>query len=188
MANKTTDPGKGRPLTPLWIISLFLTLTETVLGVAVIRTEGGVQIALTAFVVAFPLLVAAAFFTILWTRPWVFYAPTEYGSVDPALFVGTLAHARIRVITKTADLPQDVKVIGNPDQFVLLFKAAGTTWKKSTKAMDVGTGCILQVTTEQLSADGSLSVAEAVTFVPGTTIGDDGGGSGKHLVSNERLQ
>jgi hypothetical protein len=40
-------PAMGRPLTPLWIVSLFLTLTETVLGVAVTQTAGGVQIALT---------------------------------------------------------------------------------------------------------------------------------------------
>lgn len=37
-------------LTPLWIVSLFLTLTETVLGVAVTRTTGGVQTAQTVSV------------------------------------------------------------------------------------------------------------------------------------------
>ena len=184
MAAKAATPAKGRGLTPLWIISLFVSLTEAVLGAVVTKTTGGVQTALLGFVIIFPLLVAAAFFAILWNCPWVFYAPSEYGAIDPALFVGTLAQAQLgRVTTKTSDLPQDVKIIGNPDRFVLLFKAAGKTWRKSTKAMVVGTGCVVQVSTEQLSPDGSVGIAEAVTFVPGTTITDDDGSGGKRLVS-----
>jgi len=35
---------------------------------------------LIGFVCAFPILVAAAFFTILWARPHVFYPPTDFGS------------------------------------------------------------------------------------------------------------
>lgn len=68
-----------RAITPLWVISLFVSLSETVLGVAVTQTTGNIQAALTAFVIAFPLLVAGAFFVILWSRPEVLYAPTEYG-------------------------------------------------------------------------------------------------------------
>jgi hypothetical protein len=68
-----------RVMTPLWIIALFLSLTETVLGVAVTQTNGGIQIALTAFVIGFPSLVAGAFFLILWKKPYVLYAPIEYG-------------------------------------------------------------------------------------------------------------
>jgi len=82
-----TPASKERGLTPLWIISLFVGLTEAVLGVAVVHVTGGIQIALTAFVIAFPTLIAIAFFGILWDRPWVFYAPQEYGGADPAQFV-----------------------------------------------------------------------------------------------------
>jgi hypothetical protein len=114
-------PTSGRAVTPLWIVSLFLTLTETVLGVAVIQTVGGVQIALTVFVL---------------TR--------------------------------------------------LLFKAAGTSWHKSTKAMDVGTGCMVQVSNEILNPDGSVSVAEALAFVPGVRIEEDGDGRGRHLRPMEQ--
>lgn len=189
MGSESVASTKARRLTPLWIISLFVGLTEAVLGVAVTQTTGGVQVALLVFVVTFPLLIAASFFFILWNRPWVFYAPTEYGGIDPVSFVATLADARFgKVTTKTTDLPQDVKIVGDPDRFVLLFKAAGTTWEKSTKAMDVGTGCVVQVTTGQLGRDGSVNLAEAVTFVPGATISDDEGGSGKHLLSLGRPQ
>lgn len=69
-----------RVLTPLWIIALFISLTETVLGVGVIQTSGGIQIALTVFVLSFPLLIAGTFFFTLWKKPWVLYAPTEYGA------------------------------------------------------------------------------------------------------------
>ena len=177
-----------RRLTPLWIISLFLGLTEAVLGVAVVQVSGGIQIALTAFVIAFPLLIALAFFAILWSRPWVFYAPSEYGGTDPTQFVLTLAGVRGKIATKTADLPADVKISGNPDNFVLLFKAVAAKWSKSTKAMDIGIGCVVQVSTEHLSPDGGVSVAEAVTFVPGARIGDDERGGGKRLISAGNLQ
>src|SRR4051812_47083669 len=111
---KVPTTNKKQLLTPLWIISLFVTLTEAVLGVAVMRTTGGIQVALTVFVLAFPLLVAGAFFLILWTRPWVFYSPSEYGRVDVAQYVNVLVGARGgKVTTRTADLPKEVSVVGN---------------------------------------------------------------------------
>jgi len=64
---------------PLWIISLFVALTEGIAGVGLIQTAGAVQIILTVFVVTFPTIVAIAFFVILWERPYVFYPPTEFG-------------------------------------------------------------------------------------------------------------
>ena len=52
-------------LTPLSVIALFVAFSETVLGIAATQTSGGVQVALTCFVLMFPLPVAAAFFVIL---------------------------------------------------------------------------------------------------------------------------
>ena len=71
---------RDRGMTPLWVISLFVSLSEVVTGIAVTQATGGIQVALTAFVVVFPILVATAFFAILWARPWVFYSPTEFGT------------------------------------------------------------------------------------------------------------
>lgn len=73
-------------------------------------------------------------------------------------------------VTSVADLKDkvsDVVVFGNGDLFKLISKASSKSqgWMKSTKAMDVGHGVVVQVTTE--SAKG---VAEAVTYVPGVTI------------------
>lgn len=66
-------------ITPLFVICTFLSLTELILGVGVIQTTGGIQIALTAFVVVFPPVVAAVFFKFLWEKNHVLYAPHEYG-------------------------------------------------------------------------------------------------------------
>jgi hypothetical protein len=66
-------------MTPLWVISIFVSLSEVVTGIAVTQATGGVQVALTAFVIAFPIAVAAAFFGILYSRPYVFYPPSEFG-------------------------------------------------------------------------------------------------------------
>ncbi|MDJ0675613.1 MAG: hypothetical protein QNJ36_09585 [Calothrix sp. MO_167.B42] len=64
---------------PLWVISLFVSLTEVVTGIAVIQASGAVQIALTVFVIVFPLLIATMFFLTLWYKPYVFYPPKEFG-------------------------------------------------------------------------------------------------------------
>lgn len=65
----------------------------------------------------------------------------------------------------------DVEVFGNGDLFQLISKASSKSqgWMKSTKAMDTGTGCVVQVTTELTNPDGSKAVAEALTFVPYVT-------------------
>ena len=79
---------------------------------------------------------------------------------------------------------KDIKVVGNGDMFRLLCKASSEAegWMKSTKAMQVHGGCVVQVTTQQRNADGSYAVAEALTFVPGVAIADDEN-SGRKLVA-----
>jgi len=69
----------------------------------------------------------------------------------------------------------DIKVVGNGDMFRLLCKASSQNegWMKSTKAMEVVGGCLVQVTTQQKNTDGSYAVAEALAYVPGVKIADD---------------
>ncbi len=61
----------------------------------------------------------------------------------------------------------DIQFWGNGDTFKLISKASSKKegWMKSTKACFVGTGCIVQVTTQQ-----GEQIAEALTFVPGITV------------------
>lgn len=78
-------------------------------------------------------------------------------------------------ITGTRVNVPDVKVVGNGDMFQLLCKASSEKegWMKSTKAMEVSGGCVVQVTTQQINPDGSYSLAEALTFVPNVKIVSD---------------
>ncbi len=71
----------------------------------------------------------------------------------------------------------DLAIYGDGDKWRLLCKASSVAqgWMKSTKVMEVqgqrleGSGCLVQVTTQQRNPDGSYAVAEAVCFVPGAT-------------------
>ena len=78
----------------------------------------------------------------------------------------------------------DIKVVGNGDTYRLLCKASSQNegWMKSSKAMEVPGGCVVQVTTQQKNPDGSYAVAEALTFVPGVKIADDVN-NGRKLVA-----
>ncbi len=77
-------------LTPLSVIAMFVAFSETVLGIAVTQTSGGVQVALTCFIIILLLPVATAFFAILWYKPWHFYAPADYAGLDMPQFVDAL--------------------------------------------------------------------------------------------------
>lgn len=68
----------------------------------------------------------------------------------------------------------DLKIWGDGDMFKLLCKASSFSegWMKSTKAMEVHSGVVLQVTTQQRNPDDSYTVAEAVCFVPDVRIKD----------------
>lgn len=73
----------------------------------------------------------------------------------------------------------DIKVFGNGDLFQLIAKASSEEqgWMKSTKAMETPVGCVVQVTTQQKNIDGSYSIAEALTFVPGVAIKESSNGN-----------
>lgn len=69
-------------------------------------------------------------------------------------------------------------VVGNPDVWQLLTKFVSGDKRliKSTKAMVVHGGCLVQVSSKEGDA-----IAEAVCFVPGVTVEPDESG-GKRLV------
>lgn len=72
--------------------------------------------------------------------------------------------------TTRSNVP-DVVIFGG-DTFKLLSKSSSQDQglMKSTKAMGVPGGCVVQVTTQQRNPDGSYAVAEALTFVPGVKV------------------
>lgn len=85
------------------------------------------------------------------------------------------------IVTKTDDSKDKIVTFGNPDRFKLLFKAESRTWNKSTKAMEVGNGCIVQVSSKQLTPEG-WRIAEAVAYVPDVEIHEEPDGKGRYLA------
>lgn len=73
----------------------------------------------------------------------------------------------------------DIEVFGNGDLWQLISKASSKEqgWMKSTKALLVNNGVVLQVTTQQRNPDGSYAIAEALSFVPNAHIFTDGDGN-----------
>jgi hypothetical protein len=96
----------------------------------------------------------------------------------------TLHNSTVSTVSSAHQNVKDIKVVGDGDLLQLLCKASSEAegWVKSTKAMQVPHGCVVQVTTQQRNIDGTYSVAEALTFVPGVIIADDVDG-GRKLVS-----
>lgn len=85
-------------------------------------------------------------------------------------------------ISGTRKNVKDIKVFGDGDLFRLVSKASSESegWMKSTKAMDVGIGCVIQVTTQQKNPDGSYAIAEALTYVEGVRFRE---GDGNPFIS-----
>jgi len=65
-----------------------------------------------------------------------------------------------------ANVP-DAQVYGDPDTWVCICKAWSKEqgWMKSTKALQLGEGILVQVSTQQ-----GNNIAEALTYVPGAII------------------
>ena len=87
----------------------------------------------------------------------------------------------ISCVKKAKENIEDLVVFGNGDMFKLVSKASSNSqgWMKSTKVWDTGSGCVVQVTTQQMNTDGSYAVAEALTFVPNVILVGDG--ENRHL-------
>jgi len=63
---------------PLWVISLFLGLSEVTVSIATTQATGWIQGMLAIFAVMFPTLVTTVFFLILWHNNKILYAPREF--------------------------------------------------------------------------------------------------------------
>ncbi len=68
----------------------------------------------------------------------------------------------------------DVQFWGDGDTWKLISKASSENegWMKSTKAVQLNEGCLVQVTTQQRNPDGSYAIAEAVAFAPKARIAE----------------
>ncbi|MFF3072352.1 hypothetical protein [Kitasatospora sp. NPDC057936] len=95
-ADRSVGGSEERVLNPLWIISLFLGLAEITVGVAATQAQGWIQGVFALFSVLFPSAVAVGFFRILFSRPFVLYAPKDYPN-PPSMeaYVAALSSAAV---------------------------------------------------------------------------------------------
>jgi len=99
VAQSQKSPSTNTLWTPLKLISAFVGLIDTVLTVGITHTAGGIQIALTAFVIGFTTLVAFGFFFLLWHKPEVLLTqPTFKSAAEGAEYI-----AALRGIVKKAE-------------------------------------------------------------------------------------
>lgn len=80
---------------------------------------------------------------------------------------------RSMTVTSSKDLKEkvsDVEIFGDPDTWRLLCKAGSQSqgWFKSTKAMEVPGGIVVQTCTQQ-----GVQVSEALVFIPGVELTDN---------------
>ena len=121
-------PKTGK-ITPLWIIGGFLSITEAVALCVVPSVSDSIQWTLTVFVFLFPILVASAFFVILWNKPYVFYPPSEYPDADPHKFVKAMRSGVpgfvIQQIKEVESRPEDMDA-----QFALIDSLIEVTFRQ----------------------------------------------------------
>jgi hypothetical protein len=90
------SPLRSGGLTPLGIVATFVALSETVAGLAAVKTEGVVQFMFASFAVFFPVFIAGVFFAILWKRAYVLYPPQDFGpEVDVRHYVEAMRHQAV---------------------------------------------------------------------------------------------
>lgn len=63
---------------PLWVIALFVALSQVMAASAALATDGAVQLIFALFAVTFPFVVLIAFVWLLLYRPLNLYAPSQY--------------------------------------------------------------------------------------------------------------
>jgi tetratricopeptide (TPR) repeat protein len=116
-------------MTPLLVIASFVSLTEVVAGLALTKANGTIQLILTVFVVVFPIAVAAAFFTVLWHRPYVLYGPTEFaGGSDVSSYVGAMKPAAM----PSAGDPLEPTIVENEAVTAMVAAAPPTPTEQTT--------------------------------------------------------
>ena len=68
-----------------------MTIAEGAAGYAVTQVTGTPQTALLTFFIGYAIVVTSVFFAFLWFKPANFYAPSEYGDVQPGEYAQALS-------------------------------------------------------------------------------------------------
>jgi hypothetical protein len=123
----TRKTATQRLVTPLVIISLFVTLTEVVIGVAATKTVGHIQEMFGIFSIVFAVVVASAFFGTLWFRPWVLYHPGEYGGQDVGRYVEAMKHRPIEDTNLDSKIQHSLRTVFTDEVLTALKALPGSS-------------------------------------------------------------
>ena len=158
--NRVSIGGKGMKeerkmrMTPLLLIAAFLSLTEIIAGVTVLKTAGIIQIILTVFVVTFPVFISIAFFYLLAFRNYVLFAPHEYAEdTSVSEYVQAMsrqqsvpekydltAHALLGVLDAIKqELPEVISNMPQPPKKTVTIQADVSTYKNRFERKSMGT-------------------------------------------------
>lgn len=175
MSHQRIRPEKvTRPFQLVAALLVFVILLDGLfLGAAELIAEPSwaADLLVAASIAVVPILLLFAFLLITRFRPAM-----QEDQYYAAYLARTMTGSTRDVIAAAEAEGERVDVLGNPDQLKLLFKVQGLGWRKSTKAMDVPGGCLVQVTNERLSPDGDWTVAEALQYVPDARVLADSDG------------
>ncbi|MEU4295202.1 hypothetical protein AB0E63_43875 [Kribbella sp. NPDC026596] len=110
---------------PLWIIALFIALSEVTAGVASITTDGAARLLFAIFAVAFPIGVFVVFVWLLTNHAPKLYPPREYsGEITPEMYAaGVSRNSRA-----------EVHVYGKAVAELLVGQSDGTSGKREELA------------------------------------------------------
>lgn len=107
----------------------------------------------------------------------MWYVAEKYHAENLELYEDATSEKSLDVtnIEDAKNKVSDIQVYGDGDTWELICKASSKTqgWMKSTKAMDVEVGVVLQVETQQKNSDGTYSLSNGLTFVPNAEIYED---------------
>jgi hypothetical protein len=166
--NTTGAPGSP---SPLWIIALFIALSEAIAFVAAIGTNGTPQLLFTIFAVAFPLVVLPTFTWLLLKHPGNLYSPAQYTEqTSVESYVGALSRERrdTAAVLKHAASEAVVSVVASdPAQFE---RRSGTSLRQH-----VAQTFDQVVHDSSVTVDRSLFDAEdqiQIPVTPSTTVGE----------------
>ena len=106
-----TDSGRGRN-GPIWVIGALLGVTDAGLAYVGGATDGGIQIAVLAFLGLYTCALAGMFFCILWDRPWVLYPPSEYGSTNVRDFGAAMQGDPVRAERLASEVGNELSIQG----------------------------------------------------------------------------